>query len=85
MFLLSVGLRCGVMRSNDGTLTSGSRMSVPDTSAGLTASISRSTATIDAYSLPCEPDDDGQHRTRARAVNDGDRDVVSARPIRRAP
>ena len=56
MLLLSVGLTCGVMRSNDGTFTSGTRISVPDTSAGLTSSMSISTATIDAYSEPCAPD-----------------------------
>ena len=56
MLLLSVGLTCGVIFSNDGTLMSGTRMSVPETSAGLTVSISRCTARIDAYSLPWAPD-----------------------------
>src|SRR3954451_22467132 len=55
MLLLSVGLTCGTMRSNDGTLTIGTRMIVPERSAGLTASINCSTATIDAYSVPCAP------------------------------
>ena len=77
MLLLSVGLTCGTIFSNDGTLTSGTRIRVPDTSAGLTASISISTAMIDAYSVPCAPDDHGQHGTRLCAVNDNDGDVVA--------
>ena len=56
MLLLSVGFTCGVSFSNDGTLTSGTRISVPERSAGLTASISSCTATIDAYSVPCAPE-----------------------------
>ncbi len=56
MFLPSIGFRCGTIRSNDGTLTSGTRISVPESCAGSTAPMSRSTATIDAYSVPCEPD-----------------------------
>ena len=56
MLLLSVGFTCGVIRSNDGTLMSGSRISVPATSSGFTLSISISTAMIDAYSVPCAPD-----------------------------
>ena len=39
MLLLSTGFTCGVIRSNDGTLTSGTRINVPDRSAGLTAGV----------------------------------------------
>ena len=56
MLLLSVGFTCGVIVSNDGTLMIGTRISVPATSAGFTASMSISTAMIDAYSLPWAPD-----------------------------
>src|SRR5437773_3964198 len=56
MLLLSTGLTCGTTRSNDGTLTSGTRISVPESCAGSTASMSFSTAMIDAYSVPCAPD-----------------------------
>src|SRR3954469_9207768 len=56
MLLLSVGFTCGVSFSNDGTFTSGTRINVPDRSAGLTASISCCTATMEAYSVPCAPD-----------------------------
>jgi hypothetical protein len=58
--LLSTGLTCGVIFSNEFTLTRGTRISVPDSVAGSTAggsaAISISTAMIEAYSVPCAPD-----------------------------
>src|SRR5439155_26204101 len=56
MLLLSIGLTCGTRRSNDATLTSGTRISVPESCDGSTASMSSSTARIEAYSVPCAPD-----------------------------
>src|SRR5262249_38612830 len=55
MFLPSTGLTCGTFCSNDGVFSSGTRMTVPDTSAGSSRSMSFSTATIEAYSVPCAP------------------------------
>ncbi len=55
MLLPSTGLTCGTFCSKDGVLTSGTRMTVPDTSAGSSVSISRSIAMIEAYSVPCAP------------------------------
>src|SRR5437764_1486809 len=55
MLLLSTGLTCGVIFSNDAMLTMGTSTSVPDSSTGLTRAIRSSTAMIDAYSDPCEP------------------------------
>src|SRR5581483_2944330 len=56
MLLLSTGLTCGTFCSNEARLTSGSRITVPETSAGSSVAISFSTAMIDAYSVPCEPE-----------------------------
>src|SRR6266508_1175768 len=56
MLLLSTGFTWGTIRSNDATLINGTRIRVPDSCAGSTASINRSTATIDAYSVPWAPD-----------------------------
>ena len=78
MLLLSVGLTCGVIFSNDGTLTSGTQ----DQRAGELRRIdgvdqAASTAMIDAYSVPCAPDDDREHRARPGAVQHRDRNVVA--------
>ena len=43
------------MRWNEGGLTSGTRMTVPAITFGSRMPTSRLTATIDAYSVPCEP------------------------------
>jgi hypothetical protein len=56
MLLLSVGLTCATFCSNDGTLINGTRITVPLTVFGSSCWISRSTAMIEAYSVPCAPD-----------------------------
>ena len=56
MLLLSVGLTCGTIFSNDGMFTIGMSTSVPESSRGLTLLIRRSTAMIDAYSVPWAPE-----------------------------
>src|SRR4029079_11102158 len=56
MLLPSIGLTWAIFCSKDGTLTSGTRMTVPRTACGSSSWISRSTATIEAYSVPCAPE-----------------------------
>ncbi len=77
MLLLSVGLTCGTIFSNDGMFTIGTRISVPDSPRGSTVPISRSTAMIDAYSRAVRARHDGEHRPRLRAVKDDDGNVVA--------
>ena len=60
MLFPSTGLTCGTFCSNDATLTSGTRTTVPESAAGSIADTSFETATIEAYSVPCAPE------TRAR-------------------
>src|SRR4051812_21693165 len=56
MLLPSTGFTCAIFCSNDGTLTSGTRMTVPLRVFGSICCIRRSTAMIDAYSVPCAPE-----------------------------
>jgi len=53
--LLSVGLRCGVIETNDGVLTSGTMITVPASLAGSIRGISRCIAMMVVYSVPCWP------------------------------
>ncbi len=55
MFLPSVGLRCGTTFWNDGTLTSGRMITVPESCFASISAISFSSAMIDAYSVPWAP------------------------------
>ena len=55
MFLPSTGLRCGTIRWNDGTFSSGTMITVPETVVASMDAISCSSAMIDAYSVPCAP------------------------------
>jgi hypothetical protein len=55
MFLLSTGFTWTTFCSNDARFTSGTRITVPEISAAFSRSISRSTAMIEAYSVPCDP------------------------------
>ena len=55
MFLPSTGLRCGTILANDGTLSSGTTITVPDSVDASTVAGSFSSAMIDAYSVPCAP------------------------------
>src|SRR6476620_7804593 len=56
MLFPSTGLTCGTFPSNEATLTSGTRITVPERTAGSIAETSLETATTDAYSVPCAPD-----------------------------
>ena len=56
MLFPSTGLTCAIFCSKEGTLTSGTRITVPDTTAGSICWMSRSTAMIEAYSVPCAPE-----------------------------
>src|SRR6476661_8956964 len=56
MLFPSTGLTCGTFPSNEATLTSGTRITVPERMAGSIAETSLETATTDAYSVPCAPD-----------------------------
>ena len=55
MFLPSTGLRCGTTFTNDGTFSSGTMITVPDSCVASIVVISFSSAMIDAYSVPCAP------------------------------
>ncbi|MEP6913572.1 MAG: hypothetical protein ABI923_12505 [bacterium] len=52
MLFLSTGLTCGTFCSNDGMLISGTTITVPEISAGLSRPINFSSAMIEAYSVP---------------------------------
>src|SRR6476659_5260913 len=56
MLFPSTGLTCGTFPSNEATLTSGTRITVPERTARSIAETSFETATTDAYSVPCAPD-----------------------------
>src|SRR5262249_51763688 len=55
MLLPSTGLTCGTFCSKEGVLISGTRMTVPEISAGSRRPINSSIAMMDAYSVPCAP------------------------------
>src|SRR5262245_50990732 len=56
MLVPSTGFTCATFCSNDGTFTSGTRITVPLTAFGSSCWISRSTAMIEAYSVPWAPE-----------------------------
>ena len=56
MLLPSTGLTCTTFWSNEARFTSGTRITVPDSSAGSMRPISFSTAMIEAYSVPWAPE-----------------------------
>jgi len=56
MLFPSTGFTCGTFCSNDGILTSGRMITVPEICAGSRDWISFSSAMMDAYSVPCEPE-----------------------------
>src|SRR5262245_24858800 len=56
MLLPSTGFTCATFCSKDGTLTSGTRITVPLMVFGSSCWMSRSTAMIEAYSVPWAPE-----------------------------
>ena len=56
MFLPSTGFTWTTFWSKEARFTSGMRITVPETCAGSSAPMSRSTAMIEAYSVPWAPD-----------------------------
>src|SRR5438874_693127 len=56
MLLLSIGFTCAIFCWNEFTFTSGTMMTVPASCDGSRSAITRSSAMIDAYSVPCAPE-----------------------------
>ena len=75
MLLPSIGLTWAIFCSNDAMLTSGTMITVPEICAGSSSSISRSSAMMEAYSVPCAPATSASTGPGLRAVDDDHRDA----------
>ena len=77
MLLPSTGLTCGTFCSNDGTFTSGIRMTVPEIVGGVQPSDELRDRDDRGVLRPVRAGDEREDRARLRAVHDGDGDPGS--------